>query len=97
MRQTLTQMPKQFLLKVKDEVIKYFSSLPQFQGVPDENLIRLAKQRTGLHVPDRWVAIALLRSNRPQPCRTIEMSARASGRSPASTKLELIIGGRIDR
>ncbi len=52
-----------FLLKIRDEAISYLSSLRQFHGIHTVTLIRLAHRRTGLHVPSRWAAISLLRSN----------------------------------
>jgi hypothetical protein len=51
-------------LRVTGEAVMYLSSLRQFHGIPDSALIRLAERRTRIYVPDRWVAIALILSNR---------------------------------
>jgi hypothetical protein len=63
-RQTTVHTPKQEPLRVTGEAAKHLWLLPQFHGIPDGSLIRLAKRRTGLNVPDRWVAIALILGNR---------------------------------
>jgi hypothetical protein len=36
------------------------SRVPQFHGIPDHTLIRLARRRTKYVVPDRWSAIDLI-------------------------------------
>ncbi|MFZ0802694.1 MAG: hypothetical protein WBQ09_09735 [Terriglobales bacterium] len=51
-------------LRVTGEAVKYLSSLRQFHRISESILIRLAERRTRLKVPDRWVAIALILSNR---------------------------------
>lgn len=51
-------------LRVTGEAVKYLSSLRQFRRIPDNVLIRLAERRTRLRIPDHWVAIALILSNR---------------------------------
>jgi hypothetical protein len=51
-------------LRVSAEGIRHLSSLTQFHAIADDVLIRLAERRTRLTVPDRWVAIALILSNR---------------------------------
>ena len=86
-------------LRVKSEAVKYLSSLPQFHGIPDSVLIRLAGRKTRMRVPDRWVAIALILSNRiPVPVPTPPGQPQGT-RSDATTpaKLVLINGGRIAR
>lgn len=50
-------------LRIKPEAISYLASLTQFHGLHTARLIKLAHRRTGLHVPSRWVAISLIRSN----------------------------------
>jgi hypothetical protein len=91
-------IPKQ-PLRVTGEVIKHLSSLPQFHGIPDESLIRLAERRTKLYVPDRWVAIALILGNRiPIPVPTPqEPPCWQVKEATAPAKLRLIQGGRIVR
>ena len=84
-------------LRVKSEAVKYLSSLPQFHGIPDSVLIRLAERGTRLSVGDRWVAIALIVRNRipvPVPSPPAQPQVR-SGVATAPAKLEVIIGGRI--
>ncbi len=99
MRQTTVHTQKQVPLRVKAEAVKYLSSLPQFHGIPDESLIRLAERRTGLNVPDRWVAVALIIGNRvPIPVPTL--GGRPQGKPSEATapaKLIVINGGRIGR
>jgi hypothetical protein len=51
-------------MRITSDAINRLSSLPQFQGLSDEALIRVAYRRTKLYVPDRWVAIALILGNR---------------------------------
>ena len=97
MRQTTVNIPKQEPLRVTVEAVKHFSSLSQFHGIPDESLIRLAKRRTGLHVPDRWVAISLLRSNLgPIPVANLKerppKQERETAVTPPPPKLILIKG-----
>jgi hypothetical protein len=97
-RQTV-HTQKQVPLRVKGEAVKYLSSLPQFHGIPDESLIRLAERRTGLNVPDRWVAVALIIGNRvpiPAPMPHERPQARPS-EATAPAKLVAIAGGRIAR
>jgi hypothetical protein len=81
-------------LRVTGEAVKYLSSLPQFHGIPDSVLIRLAARRTRLSVADRWVAIALIVRNRipvPVPSPPAQPQVRL-GVATAPAKLELIIG-----
>ncbi|MGA8733688.1 MAG: hypothetical protein WB558_07175 [Terriglobales bacterium] len=99
MRQTTVHTQKQVPLRIKGEAVRYLSSLPQFHGIPDENLIRLAERRTGLNVSDRWVAVALIIGNRvpiPVPAPDGRPQAQPS-EATALAKLELITGGRIAR
>lgn len=99
MRQTTVHTQKQVPLKVKGEAVKYLSSLPQFHGIPDESLVWLAERRTGLNVPDRWVAIALIIGNRV-PIPVPMPDGRPQGKPSEATtpaKLEVINGGRIAR
>jgi hypothetical protein len=86
-------------LRVKPEAIKHFASLPQFHGIPDADLIRLAQRRTKLHVPDRWVAIALILGNHiPIPVPGSNWRPRWQPEEPTiPAKLEAIQGGRIVR
>jgi len=79
--------------------VKYLSSLSQFHGIPDDSLIRIAERRTGLNVPDRWVAVALIIGNRvPIPVPTPDGRPQGkSGEAMAPAKLVLITGGRIAR
>jgi hypothetical protein len=86
-------------LRINGAAVKHLSSLPQFRGIADESLIRLAKRRTGLHVRDRWVAIALILGNRipipvPAPDHRKQLQANAMS---APAKLAVITGGRIGR
>jgi hypothetical protein len=91
-------IPKQ-PLRVSSEAVKHLSSLPQFHGIPDESLIRLAERRTKLYVPDRWVAIAMILGNRiPIPVPSPQERPRWQVmESTAPAKLRLIQGGRIVR
>jgi len=91
-------VPKQ-PLRVTSEGVRHLSSLPQYHGIPDESLIRLAERRTRLHVPDRWAAIALIVGNRiPIPAPGSEPRPRWQvPEAAAPTKLGLIHGGRIVR
>ena len=98
MRPTRVYIPKQ-PMRVTSEGVKHLSSLPQFFGIDDETLIRLAERWTKLHVSDRWVAIALILGNRipiPVPggkARPVWQVKKVT--TPA--KLRLIQGGRIVR
>jgi hypothetical protein len=86
-------------LRVSSDAVKHLSSLPQFHGIPDETLIRLAERRTKLHVPDRWVAIALILGNRipiPVPGSKPRPRWQAKEATPPA-KLILINGGRSAR
>ena len=86
-------------LRINGETVKHLSSLAQFQGIGDESLIRLAKRTTALHVPERWVAIALILGNRipiPVPAPDHRKHVQAKG-VPAPAKLTAIRGGRIGR
>jgi len=97
-RPTIRQQ-KKVPLRINDAAVKHFSALSQFHGIPDDALIRLAKRRTRLYVPDRWVAIALILGNRiPIPVAAPEhrKDMHASEVTP-SLKLTLIEGGRIGR
>ena len=98
MRPTRVYIPKQ-PLRVAKEAITRLSALRQFLGIPDETLIRLAKHKTGLHVPDRWVAIALILGNRvPIPVPGGKARPRWQLRKPtAPAMLRLIRGGRVAR
>jgi hypothetical protein len=95
MKPTNISIPKH-PLRVTAEGIKHLSSLPQFQGVADETLIRLAELRTNLHVADRWVAIALILNNHiPIPVPGSKPLPRRRGRKATnSTGFQLIRGGR---
>jgi hypothetical protein len=99
MKQTKVHNQQQVPLRVKVEAVKHLSSLPQFHGVPDESLIRIAERRTGLNVPDRWVAVALIIGNRvpiPVPMPDGRPPAQPS-EATAPAKQEAINGGRIAR
>lgn len=91
-------IPKQ-PLRVTSEAVKGLSSLPQFHGIPDESLIRLAERRTKLYVPDRWVAIALILGNCiPIPVPNPQERPRWQVKeASAPAKLRLTQGGRIVR
>ncbi len=86
-------------LRVSAEGIRHLSSLKKFHPIPDKVLIRLAERRTRLTVPDRWVAIALIRSS----CILIPATpphGRPQGKPSEATapaRLEAINGGRIAR
>ena len=98
MRPTRVYIPK-WPLRVTKEAIKRLSALPQFLGIPDETLIRLAKRKTGLYVPDRWVAIALILENRvpiPVPGGKARPRWQVRGQT-AQAKLKLIHEGRVVR
>jgi hypothetical protein len=96
LRPTKVYIPKQ-PMRVTSEGVKHLSSLPQFFGIDDETLIRLAERRTKLHVHDRWVAIALILGNRiPIPVPGSNARPRwESKEATAPAKLRLIQGGRI--
>jgi hypothetical protein len=86
-------------LRIKTELVEALSGLPRFQGIPDETLIRIAKQRTGVQVADRWGAIRMLISN---PCPIPVVDGRQKPRRPLRLptpppKLTLIRGGRLSR
>jgi hypothetical protein len=91
-----TEFPNQVPLRIKPEAMRYLSSLSQFQRITDESLIRLAKRRTGLKVRDRWVAVALIVSNRVLiPMPGFRVRPRWEVREPVvGSKLKLIQGGR---
>jgi hypothetical protein len=91
-----TEYPNQVPLRIKPEGVRYLSSLSQFHAIADEGLIRLAKHRTGLKVADRWVAIALILSNRvPILIPGLKVRPRWEVRKPlVPSKLKLIQGGR---
>ena len=96
MKPTKVCIPKH-LLRVTSDAIKRFASLPQFHGVPDEALIRIAERRTRLYVPDRWVAIALILGNRvPIPVPGSNWQPRWQPREATTpAKLGVIEGGRV--
>lgn len=98
MRPTRVYIPKQ-PLRVTSEGVKHLSSLPQFHGIDDGTLIRLAERRTKLYVHDRWVAIALILGNPiPIPVPASKPRPRWQSReATAPTKLRLIHGGRVVR
>jgi hypothetical protein len=97
-RPTRVYIPK-WPLRVTKEAIERLSVLPQFLGIPDETLIRLAERRTKLYAHDRWVAIALILENRvPIPVPGGKARPRWQVRGPtAQAKLKLIHGGRVVR
>jgi|SRR5208282_1321158 len=99
MRTPVSQTRSYLPLRIKSEAVDHLSSLPQFQGIPDNSLIRLAKRRTGLKVPDRLVAIALILGNYipiPVPASGHRRHGQVS-EVTAPPKLKLIRGGRIGR
>jgi hypothetical protein len=98
LKPTKVYIPKQ-PLRVTGDAVKRLSSLPQFHGIPDADLIRLAQRRTKLHVPDRWVAIALILGNRiPIPVPGSNWRPRwQPEEAKAPTKLVPIQGGRVVR
>ena len=90
-------------LRVASEAVKHLSSLHQFDGIPDEILIRLAKVRAKVHVADRLSAIAALANN---PCPLpVPDTKKKPQRQPrwklrglkAPPRLKLIKGGRSGR
>jgi hypothetical protein len=86
-------------LRIKAELVGTLSACPQFQGIPDETLIRIARQRSKVQVADRWAAIRMLLSN---PCPIPVVDGRQKPHRPLSLpspppKLVLIRGGRISR
>jgi hypothetical protein len=86
-------------LRIRTEVVGTISGLSQFQGIPDETLSRIARQRSRVHVADRWAAIRMLISN---PCPIPVVDAKPKPRRPLSLptpppRLTLIRGGRISR
>jgi len=84
-------------LRVSAEGIRHLSSLTQFHPIPDNVLIRLAERRTRLTASDRWVAIALIRSNCILIPATLPHRPRKSGEPTVPAKLVAINGGRIAR
>ncbi|HKV81821.1 MAG TPA: hypothetical protein VJP02_26980 [Candidatus Sulfotelmatobacter sp.] len=96
--QVLSEVRGESPLRIKPEAIRYLSSLSHFHAASDESLIRLARRRTRLNVPDRWVAIALILGN------NIPIPAGGQGRprwqighatdTATLTALRLIEGGR---
>lgn len=92
----VAEQRKRFPLKVKDEAIKDLAALPQFREIHTVTLIRLAHRRTGLHVPSRWVAISLLRSNLgPMPVPNLKQRPKGPAtETTAPPKLKLIQGGK---
>jgi hypothetical protein len=86
-------------LRIKTEMVETLSGIPRFKDIPDQTLIRIALQRTGVQVADRWGAIRMLLSN---PCPIPLVNERQKPRRPLSLptpppKLALIRGGRISR
>ena len=98
MKPTKVYIPTQ-PMRVTSDAVKHLSSLAQFHGIDDETLIWLAKRRTKLHVPDRWVAVALILGNRiPIPVPGGKARPRwQSTEATAPAKLRLIQGGRLAR
>lgn len=94
MNLTEAQTQKQHFLKIKATAVKQLSSLPQFHGLPDSALIRLAERRTRMNVPDRWVAIALILSNRiPAPVPPPHGQPQGTpSEAKTPVKLEVITG-----
>ncbi len=83
-------------LRIKTEVVETLSALSQFHRIPDETLIRIAKQRTRVQAADRWAAIRLLISN-PCPIPVVhgkQQPPRRLGGLKTPAKLTLIPGGR---
>lgn len=98
MKAPVTQALKEVPLHIKSEAINHLSSFTQFHGLCDHVLIRLAKRRTGLKVPDRWVAIALILGNRvPIPVPFERQKKTETLPKAAPPKLIVITGGRIGR
>jgi hypothetical protein len=87
-------------LRVASKAVEQLSSLHQFDGVPDETLIRLAKLRAKVHVADRLSAIAALVNNPcPLPVHNLKQQPQKQPRwklreVTAPPKLKLIRGGR---
>lgn len=78
-------------LRIKPEAISYLASLPQFHGLHTARLIKLAHRRTGLHVPGRWLAISLIRSNLiPIPVADRSESPQVN-RAPFQPRAKLIL------
>lgn len=96
---TRTEFKNRVPLRIKAEAVTYLSSFRQFHGIHTVRLILLAHRRTGLHVPSRWVAISLLRSNLgPIPVPDLkERPQRHVTGTTTPSKLKLIQGGRIVR
>jgi hypothetical protein len=92
------KFPNQVPLRIKPAAVSYLSSLPQFLGIPDESLIRLAHRRTRLDVDDRWVAIALILGNRiPIPVAGQGRPRWQLRKATIPARLRLIAGGRVAR
>jgi hypothetical protein len=53
-------------LKVKAAVIPFLAALSEYADLSDEVVIEMARQKVNrrLHIPDRWVAIAVLLGTR---------------------------------
>jgi len=53
-------------LKVKATVVAFLATLAEYAELSDDVLVEMARRKTygRLHVPDRWVAIALLLGTR---------------------------------
>lgn len=87
---------RRFPLKIKPEAVGDLAALRQFREIHTVALIRLAHRRTGLHVPSRWVAISLLRSNLgPIPVPNQKERPKApTTETTAPPKLKLIQGGK---
>jgi hypothetical protein len=76
--------------------VEEYSRFEQFHGIPDQTLMRLAERKTGLRVPNRWVAIALIIRNpvpipvpRPAGARVVRPKT-----ATAPAKLEIVTGGK---
>ena len=90
-------------LRVASDAVKHLSSLPQFHGITDAVLIRLAKLRAKVVVADRWGAVAALVNNpcplpvpdtKKKPQRQLRWKLRGATAPP---RLKLIKGGRSGR
>jgi len=87
-------------LRVANEAVEHLSSFHQFDAIPDEVLIRLAKLRAKVVVADRWGAVAALVNNpcplpvpnlKQQPQKQLRWKLRGATAPP---RLKLIRGGR---
>jgi hypothetical protein len=97
--QPTKEKANQVPLRIRTELAERLSELSQFQGVPDETLIRIAKLRTRVQLADRWTAIQMLISN-PCPVPVVDNKPKTSRPLSLPTtppKLALIKGGRILR